>query len=253
LQKALNEDYPEAGIDFIYATPNVVSEKVGQGSGLTIIGRTVRLVKVLRYYDYIKRILKISFLARLLSLPIDMIFKLKSKERAYLRTVEYTGEVVETFDERFDKLWLKAKDQYGVIGERSSVALNWRFADCTYRDYKAFTLTDKSTGELLGYLVYQEIEKNVYIADCFAINIDANLDPLLANFILYHRRRDVDIITFYYFGNSRIIEIVKSFGFMRRADNRSIIVHVGKDIPYRDELLDKNNWHYLDGDNDGDA
>jgi len=253
MQKAINEDYRDTDIEFIYATPNVVSERVGQGAGLEIIGRTVRMVKILRFHGYFKKILKIAFLAKIPAGPLDVVFKLKSKEKQYKKSGEYSGDVVESFDDRFDELWRKAKGQYSVIGERSSEALNWRFSRCSYKNYRAYTLTIKQSGELLGYIVYQEIGKNIHIADCFAVDIESNLDPLMAKFILYHRDRDIDTITFYYLGNSMIIDKVSAFGFVKRADNRSIIVEVNKDYAYRNDILDKNNWHYLDGDNDGDA
>ncbi|MCP4580781.1 MAG: GNAT family N-acetyltransferase [candidate division Zixibacteria bacterium] len=253
LQQAVNADYKNTDIEFAYATPNVISEKVGQGAGFKVIGRTVRMVKILKSYGYLKKILRISFLAKLLAEPFDILLKLKSKEKLYKNSDEYACDIVDSYDERFDELWRKAKAQYPVIGERSSEALNWRFAKCSYKNYHTFTLARKQSGELLGYIVYQEIGKNIQIADCFAVDIGKNLNPLLSKFILYHRERDIDIITFYYFGNNSIINQVRKYGFVIRADNRSIIVEVDENYPYRDDVLDKNSWHYLDGDNDGDA
>ena len=165
----------------------------------------------------------------------------------------YKYELIKNFDERFDRLWEKAGPQYQIIGDRSSLALNWRLGNCPYRNYQTFALTEKASNEILGYLTYQEIGKNIYIADCFAVDIENNLDSLLSKFILYYRDKCFDTITFYYFGNQKIINKVKEYGFITRPDNRSIIVEIDENCSYLDCVLKANNWHYLDSDNDGDA
>ncbi len=253
LQKTLVSGYKEAGMEFLYGTPNVVSERVCLKAGYKIVGRTVRMVKILRSFPYLKRALKIDFLAKLVSWPVDLVLKIKSKDQDFENKGRYGYELPERFDERFDRLWEKAAGQYAIIGERTSRALNWRFSDCPYKSYHIFALTDGKSGEILGYIVYQIIKRNVQIADFFSIHLGKNIDAMFSEFIKYFRKKDIDTVTFYYFGNQDVIEKASDYDFMVRPDNRSIIVEISEGYPEYDIVLDKENWHYLDGDNDGDA
>lgn len=252
IQKVLVDKYRELGLDFLYATPNIISEKVALKSGYKLVGRTVRLIKILKSYYLLKRYLKIGILARIAAFFVDLFFTLKSPESQYINTGKYRFEIVKKYDKRFDELWQRAFGQYKLVGERSSVALNWRFGDCPYKDYYAFALIDKQTNTIEGYIVYQIVKKNVQVVDCFANDLEHTLDPLLSEFIHYFRKQAVNTITFYYFGNSRVVDKVKAYDFITRPDNRSIVVEISKDLPYHSLVMEKENWHYLDGDNDGD-
>ncbi len=252
IQKVLVEQYQELGLDFLYATPNIISEKVALKSGYKLVGRTVRLIKIMKSYYLLKRYLKIGFLTSIAAYLVDLFYKLKSPENKFINNKKYMFEIVKKYDGRFDVLWSRAAGQYKLIGERSSVALNWRFGDCPYKNYNAFTLIDKETGNIEGYIVYQVVENNVQVVDCFMYDIETNFDPLVSEFIHYFRARAVDKITFYFFGNSRIVEKVRAYDFITRPDNRSIVVEISENNPYYSQVMNKENWHYLDGDNDGD-
>lgn len=253
LQKSLATGCREAGMDFLYGTPNVLSEKACLKAGYKIVGRTVRMVKILKSYPYLKRAFKIGALAKLLSWPADMVLKIKSRDQNYKNNNRYSYELLERFDERFDRLWEKAAPQYAIIGNRSSMALNWRFTDCPYKNYHTFTLIDNESNDILGYIVFQIIDRNVQITDFFAVDLEKNIDALFSEFIIYFRSKEIDTITFYYFGNQDVINKAKDYDFLVRPDNRSIIVEISENYPEYKTVLDKEKWHYLDGDNDGDA
>jgi hypothetical protein len=61
---------------------------------------------------------------------------------------------VEYFDERFDRLWLKASKDYTNIQVRDSRFLNWRFFKCPHISYRV--LGAVSTNEVLGYIVVRD-------------------------------------------------------------------------------------------------
>ncbi len=240
----------DAGLAYIYATPNIASEKVATRQGYKIVGRSVRMVKVLKSVDYLNRFIKIRPISGLFSKPVDWFLKLTSKDRSYQRAEDHDFEVLDDFDDRFDGLWQKARANYRIVGERTSDYLHWRFTLCPFKTFKIYALTEKSSGEILGFMVCRTEDKNLIIADIFVLNMEDALDALLAEFVRYCRGLDIDTVTLLYFGSRKIVDKFRSYGFSQRSDNRSIIVYIDEKSPYHDCALDGNCWHFLEGDND---
>jgi len=240
----------EINLEFLYATPNMVSEKVATRYGSLVIGRTVRMVKVLRSCDYLRRYLKIGILAKILSKPCDFLLRLMSGGALNSYRKKYKYELPSDYDERFDVLWEKASKVYPIIAERNSNFLHWRFTLCPFKKFSTFALVCKETEDLVGYITYRFEDKNLIISDLLAENTNDVLDALLAAFLSYQRGQDVQKITLVFFGIKEIIRAFDRFGFSTRPDNRSIIVHVDKKSPLYDKVTDGNNWYFLESDND---
>jgi len=240
----------EAGLAFIYATPNVVSEKVATRQGFRVVGRSVRMVRVLRSRDYVKKALKIGPLAAGVSRLVDFFMRLRSKESAFKSADKYEFEVLDDFDDRFDELWKTASQNFPMLGERTREFLHWRFALCPFKDFRTFVVTSRKSGALEGYIVYRLEDGNLIISDLLVSNTGEAIDALLTEFLLYLRSLDIDTVTFFYLGNKEIIKAFSRFGFSTRADNRSVIVYIKDDSPYFSRAMDENNWHFLEADND---
>lgn len=240
----------EAGLAFIYATPNVASEKVATRQGFKIVGRAIRMVKILRSVDYVNRFLKIRPISKIFSMPIDWILKSRSRDSSYRRAENRNFEILDDFDERFDKLWHEAAPDYRLIGERTSAYLHWRFTQCPFKTFKIFALTEKPSDDVLGYVICRTEDRNLIIADFFVLNMDEVIETLLAEFLIYQRKQDIDTVTLFFFGNKKAREKFKAYGFSQRPDNRSIIAYIKDDSPYCDCVLDEDNWYFMEGDND---
>lgn len=88
-------------------------------------------------------------------------------------------KAIDSFDERFDALWSKARTQflYGVV--RSSAHLNWRYADLRAGDYVIIAI-EESNG-WAGYLVLRLSGTTGYIADLLTLPDRSDvIDSLLA-------------------------------------------------------------------------
>jgi len=242
--------YSEYGMDFIYGTPNVVSGAVCKRGGFQVVGWAVRMVKVIRSYYRIKRVVKIGFMARMLSAVVDTFLKLGSKERKFKIDDRYDFEEMADFDERFDDFWKKISPDHIMIGERTREFLNWRFANCPFKDFKVFLITNKSKGTILGYIIFRYEEGSVQISDLMVTDVDEMLPPLLAGFIKKRRNEDINIFTIFMLGSEKIVSVLKDFGFSVRPDRRSVIAIIDPDLPYAGQVLRKENWHFMEGDND---
>jgi hypothetical protein len=242
-----------SGLAFVYGTANIISKKVLEKGTFRSIGDTVWMVKVLRSERYVGRRIKLPALAHMISLPIDWVIRRRySKMMARMDDV-YQWEEPTRFDERFDTLSQAALPMYPITGERSSRFLNWRFVDCPYKEFHVFALSRKSNKELVGYVVYRSTAEGTHIEDFFAAEPDRLLRHLLVEFLAYINVKKSDAVTFYFFGEDRVVSMFEQFGFVKRDAVRTMVIQVDETSPIHDDVLNPRRWHFLYVDNDVDA
>ena len=247
-------DYIHAsGLEYTYGTANVISKKVLEKGEWQSIGETVRMVKVLRTEKYIRRFLPVAPIARMVSWPLNWALKRRNRKLEQSLDDVYLGVAQKRFDQRFDGLWEEAKSVYGIVGERSSRFLNWRFADHPCKKFEVFTLIRRMDERLMGYVVYQLSPEGAHIEDLFASEPDRMFRILLATFVQFQRQQRADAVTFYYLGEQRVIRLFEQFGFVRRREMRTMVIQIADDNPIRAEVLNPRRWHFLYADNDVDA
>ncbi len=125
--------------------------------------------------------LRSPLMAKLLRPFVNTAMKVASSDWLFSLPANVVAESVTEFDERFDRLWQVAASRFEVLGERTAVALNWRFGRCPTQAYSIFTLVEKSSRELIGYVVWHQHDGVISIADLLAVN-DAQTVLLLAEF-----------------------------------------------------------------------
>ncbi len=243
----------KSGLCFVYGTANVISKKVLERDGFQSIGDTVWMVKILRSERFVRKWVKMTPLARLISYPID--WGLRRRYRKVISPLEdvYIWEDLPRFDGRFDTLWQEAQPMYTITGERSSRFLNWRFANCPYKQFRLFALVRRGDQKLMGYVVYRPTAEGTHIEDFFAVEPDRMLRQLLSEFLTFAGRQGHDAVTFYYFGEERLIRMFEQFGFVKRDGTRAMVIHVGDENPIKTDVLNPRRWHFLYVDNDVDA
>jgi len=253
LRSAMLDFMKQSGLDFVYGTANTISKKVLEKDGFRAIGETVWMVKIMRSERYVKKWVKLAPLARLISSPID--WALRRRYRKVIMQLEdlYAWEDLTRFDERFDALWQEAQPTYAITGERNARFLNWRFADCPYKQFRVFALVRKSDGKLIGYVVYRPSSDGTHIEDFFAVEPDRMLRQLLSEFLCFVRKQGFDAVTFYFFGEDRLIRMFEQFGFVRREGARTMVIHVDETSEIGRNVLNPRRWHFLYVDNDVDA
>lgn len=253
LRSAMLDYMRQSSLDFVYGTANTISRKVLEKDGFRAIGETVWMVKIIRSERYVKKWVKAAPLARLISYPID--WALGRRYRKVIMQPEdlYAWEDLTRFDERFDALWQEAQPMYAITGERTARFLNWRFADCPYKQFRVFALVRKGDKKLIGYVVYRPSPEGTHIEDFFAVEPDWLSRQLLSEFLCFVRRQQFDAVTFYYFGEERLTRMFEQFGFVKRDVTRTMVIHVDNESPIRRDLLNPRRWHFLYADNDVDA
>ena len=240
----------EAPLSFLYGTPNDRSARITVKAGYRIVGRTLRMVKVLRSKEYIRRVVRWGSLAYALGVPVDMALRAMSRESGHRLDPKYTIEMPEEFDERFDALWQRVSHEFPMIGERTAEFLRWRFTACPHKQFSTMALVEKESGAILGYVVYRRHADELHISDVLAINLDGALHDLLAQFMLLARRLRVAKVSLFYFGTDKVRDKFRQFGFALREHHRPLIVFVDDDSPLADLVRSEQNWYLFEGDND---
>ncbi len=250
LQRAALPPTDRSPVDFCYGYPNRNAEAVLKRLGYKVLGTNRRLVRVLKSRTFVDRRVTVPFTAAVIAGILDFSSRLFAKETRYRQPTGLQTEILAAFDERFDHLWQQASPRFSIIAERTMDVLNWRFTHCPYRDYRIFALSRKSTGEILGYVVYDIRANSLSVADLFVADMDNYLDVLLSEFLLAQRAADVDSLAVTYFGNETLVRTLKAFGFVERESGGNIVVHTTPDSELSSALLDDSNWYLMDGDND---
>lgn len=251
LQRATVALAQERKWDLLYGLPNPQARPVLQRIGYRSIGALQRFVKPLRVGPKLRSRLKVG---QLLQTPAAAILNTALRvttPEAYSRLPSGLGtEIVERFDARFDDLWHRTAGRFGVIGERTSDYLNWRFADCPLAAYETFCLLDGDT--LLGYVAFCIAEETVHIGDLL-FEQPAHLKLLLSEFLRTVRRRDAHTVVMKWFGADLVAQQFRQLGFWDRPQEWQMMIHQppGHDTADAD-LLRANNWYLTRCDLDSD-
>jgi hypothetical protein len=253
LRSAMLDYVRQSGLDFVYGAANTTSKKVLERDGFRAIGETVWMVKIMRSERYVKKWVKAAPLARLISYPIDWALRRRYRKLIFQLEDVYEWEDLARFDERFDALRQEAQPMSAIAGEHSARFLNWRFAECPYKQFRVFALVRKSDKKLIGYVVYRPSPDGAHIEDFFAVEPGRMFRQLLSEFLCFVRRQGFDAVTFYYFGEERLTRMYEQFGFVRRDVTRTMVIHVDNESPIRADVLNPRRWHFLYADNDVDA
>jgi hypothetical protein len=249
LQKAVISECKESKMEFIYGFPNEQSEAVLLRVGYKKLGQVQRLAKVLRTKSKLKKYLPLPGVA-LLSIPLDFILALFSKERSYAKSNDFEIQLPKRFDERFDSLWEEAKSQFGVIGERNGQYLNWKYVDNPHKEYHIFSLVQKDGKKILGFVVFYLQDNNCFVADLLCVNLDFALKSLLAELIIFLRKEKVDSISISILSPPSLVDNFKGFGFHSREENSKVLIYIDGESPNFSFVTNAENWFLLEGDRD---
>ena len=239
LQRRLTEAVDDGQLALSYGLPNEQAQPVLRRVGYRATGIMGRWTKPLRTYDVLGDYLKNRSFRKAASVVLDAGLQLTSPETRRCRRRGIRAEIVDRFDDRFDRLWAAARDKYAIIGQRTSDYLQWRFAECPDVRYRTLTLCD-DCDRLLAYLTYSQDKGRAYIGDLLFVN-DADLELLLCEFIWLLRRQRKEAATMIFHGNSFIKNILRKFGFRYRPSQWQVLVYAN-----RDELAAAANSDDLD-------
>lgn len=247
LERAITDASCDLGLPVIYAFPNGQSSGLFRRLGYHFLGHLQRWTKPLSTLDFIRTRFKWLPAPRLAAFLLDSGLRLATCEWPHRRATRIRTALLETFDHRFDDLWLRAAGRFPIIGDRSSAYLRWRFAECPSQVYSAFTLLD-AQDQLQAYLVFSHQNGRIVIADLLASSPRA-LRILLREFssTMRHGARALSLT---YSGAAWVRRSLRRAGFWPTGREGAIMIWHGATAADRPYVLSADNWHLTEADRD---
>lgn len=237
---------------FGFGFPNEKAYVVGKRFlGYKDVGKMIPYFKRLSFRTIIKRRLK-----NLPSIILYLLHKL-SQLFIFLSMTYYEVQnkpigitrVVDSFDDRFDKLWDKVKDNYGIWTVRKKEHLSWRYKADHYK-----ILVCEKDRELIGYGVIKIENTNDatigYIYDLLYCDKHVSL---LSGILKYMMGKNVDYVLFSLMNDDIVVDDIKEAGFDAHESFKPFpVVYFPfyPDLHEDDYIKDFRNWHLTYGDLD---
>lgn len=223
LQRAVTATVTAGRFPLLYAFPNDQSKPVLERVGYRPLGPFGRWVKLLRSEVRLQRCLRYPALTKVIAGAVDLGLRLTSRESRESAPKELRFDVINSFDDRFDQLWQRARGAMQFIGERTAEYLNWRFAQAPDIRHSALTMTDEA-GRLSGYIVYCRQGNTILVGDLLADDT-RRMEPLLGEFIRRMRWERAESVTLTFLGPTYIEDLLERFGFWRRPSDWTVLIH----------------------------
>jgi hypothetical protein len=242
----------ETPFDFFCGFPNKAALPILKRVGYKPFANARAWIKPLRANYKVQAYAKSAAITAIAAAPVNVGLRLTDgwRGRAHQRVA---GGFVARADERFDELWLRARDAYAIAGERTAAYLNWRYADFRPIKYSFFYVTPADSGQLLGYVAFSRRENKVYIGDLFATDMRKTAETMLLEFASRLRAQGVDSIFAGYAGSADFERRLTRLGFIRRTavGERSMVALTHRTTGEQNALLlDGEQWHLFDGEMD---
>ena len=244
LQRAIMES-TETEADFRYSFPTKQAQVVLKYFGYHKIGDLTRLVKILRSSEYLHRVVRPTFLAKVISIPVDFFLRLRSIRSNTAPGYEFYSGSVEDLHSLFDYPWESFARGHLVLGERSSSFLDWRYSKCPTTDYRIFALKAHNE-DLKGFIVYYLQGQRFYVDDLICPELEL-LNPLIAGFERQCFQTLANSISISLLGAKNIAEHLISTGYRVREPADSLWIYA-KDEDLLAKFKNTDNSYWLLGD-----
>ncbi len=220
--------------------------------GATLVGDIPLFIKPYKLDNFLFSIIKIKPLARALSIPGILFINVAYKERRVNINKSYVFKEVEEFNEEFDMLWDRIKNNSPIMTKRDSKFLNWRVKNHPKNNYKIFGayLND----ELVGYMVVKTEERSLRgksnvklgsIVDMVGID-EGVLAGLYLQTKKYFKSEKTDFVVSWASESMKYRQLLVKLGFFK---SRSAIAFVVKDLTEEKEfenyIVDERNWYIM--------
>lgn len=238
-------------VDFVYGFPNKKAEPIMKRVGYRRIGTLRRFVKIIKSAHQLRKRGFNELWVKILSPLLDIVLILTSIETWYRWRSGFVCEEVNDLDGRFDRMWVNAKSQFTIAGDRTADYLKWKFLDDPDDLNRVYAIFNSDKSCVKGYIVYCFHDNGVEIRDfVFPEDKKATL-VLMGSFLRNVRSFAQDSVVVNCLDNSHMIKAMKRFGFMKGKSGRSVYLYCTEDVWNDLPLLrSPDNWMLMKSDED---
>ena len=232
----------------LYAHPNDRMKVVHAKAGHHCIGKMQRYVKLLSVRKQITKRFNNQIVTHIIAPVIDRVYT--SAKTSVKVKPPFSVEIFDNteFNEEFDDFFNMVAANYGIIGQRSSDYLNWRYARNPLYQTQRFVL--RKADALYGYIIFL-IKADVAVCNDILCMQDATtVNLLLLAWIAKMRQAKIGSISVTVMDQNPMIPFLKKNGFRIRPDESSVYAYANIKNGLHKEWLDGKNWYMTVGDRD---
>jgi Acetyltransferase (GNAT) domain len=163
---------------------------------------------------------------------------------------------VERFDDRFDSLWARIRDDYPIMLVRNAATLNWRYVDIPGRMYERLAIENARTGECEGYIVLGMTHRDHRVRGriCDLVT-PRQASPhmarmLIAAAVTWFRNNGADLADVWMLPHTHLRLPLFQQGFIPRRTRRGALQASGLTADTASTLRNANHWFLAMGDSD---
>jgi len=249
IQQTIRDNWSASKLTFMFAFPNKASEGVFKRAGYQRLAYSNNWVKLLRTERKLVAYVKVKWIASFIGKIINQLLRLPDRMKLLKAKNSFHIKILNSCCPDFDDLWQEAKDNFSIIGEKSSAYLKWRYIDCKTKEYQFYCLYDRTNSRLRGYLVYAIQDELAEIEELLVADFHSTLDWLLLSFSEQMRIAGIHSISINFLGRTTFEDSLRRAGFFRRNSNRSCMIYIN-DKRLATAVLDIQNWFIFDGEMD---
>ena len=174
--------------------------------------------------------------------------RLSIADRKYVSSLNAKIEELNKFDERFDLLWDKMKDDSNIITIRNYKHLQWRYTKNPSEHYRILAYIDN--GNILGYAVFKKYVDEFQIVDILTVrDVEVGLQ-IISGITEIAKHEEVLAISLWLNVTHPLHHALERLGFR----NGIPIAYLGGLILtsgiFEDKIYDYRNWYLTMGDSD---
>ena len=209
-------------------------------------------INIYKMENFLVGIVKLRILAKILAVPSLLMAKFIYREKKIKIKNQYVIKEIKEFNEEFDLLWDKIKDESPIMKARSSKFLNWRIKDHPQIDYKTFAsyLNDELVGYIILKLEKRKVRKNVdltvgTIVDMIGVDDDV-VTALYFKAKEYFKSTKTDFVVSWASETTKYRQLLIDLGFYKTKGGLPFVV---KDLSNDEELAEyigmETNWYLM--------
>lgn len=241
--------YVDSGkVGFVYTFPNEKADLVTRRVGFTCLGNLDRFARVIDYQPYLRGAGIPSPIIRCFAPMVNLVNRFFSGSLLSGRDNSIVCKRVMQVDSSFDELWEKVKNDFVIIGDRSSKYLQWRML---FHEGVVFAVLTRDNHELLGYMACSISGRFLSIRDFILPPREKDFSLLFAAVARYAYDKAAQGINVHLLINEHMESALKRYGYHKRQNNRKIYFYRGSlegETPFL--LENYKNWFLISGDSD---
>lgn len=244
----------EKGMDYMFGFPTQEAYRglFGEDINAKFVTDIPLFINIYKMDNFLLGIVKLKFLAKILAIPSLLIAKFVYREKRIKIKEDYFIKEISEFNEDFDILWEKIKEDSSIMTKRSSEFLNWRIKNHPKIKYKTFAayLDD----DLVGYVIIKtekrKVRKNVELKVGTIVDIvGLNEDVISA---LYYRIRKhfksikIDFAVAWVSESMKYRQLFIDLGFYKTKGGIAFAVkNLREDNDLNEYVSSEKNWYLM--------